>query len=212
MKKGIIAGALASLFLLILTGLTSCSKPGDATVSRAMAAYGAKDYEQALSLFKQALTEETRYSPELIYGFISNVYALNEEWEEAADYQAKSLELHPDYRGYVTLGMLKRTLGKNDEARKAYEEAIALDPAKGEAYASLGALMLVQGDAAGALPILEKARDAEPKIAVIHANLAICYATLKNEDAARKSLKEAENLRCENYAEFAERVEDILSN
>lgn len=203
---------LVPLFLMILTGVSSCSKPGDATVSRAMNAYGAKDYEQALALFKQALNEETRYSPELIYGFISNVYALNEEWEEAAEYQAKSLELHPDYRGCVTLGMLNRTLGKNEEAKAAYEQAIALDPSKAEAYASLGALLLVQGDAQGALPILEKARDAEPKIAVIHANLAICYAMLKNEEAARMSLKEAEALRCENYAEFADRVDDILLN
>jgi len=209
--KNFLSGIFLASLLSILA-LTGCSKPGDATVSKAMTAYSAKNYDQALELFKQALEEETRYSPELIYGFISNVYAMNEDWENAAEYQKKSLDLHPDYRGYVTLGMLERTQGKNDKAKEAYEKAIALNPQKGEAYASLGALFLVQGNAEEARPILEKARSLEPKIAVIHGNLAICYAMLNQEKEARASLAEAETLKCENIGEFVSRVEAILGD
>lgn len=209
MRRSVFVSVASFVFFSLLT-FGGCSKPGDATVSRAITAYSSGDYDQSLQLFKQALEEETRYSPELIYGFISNVYALNEEWEEAAEYQQKSLELHPDYRGYVTLGMLKRTLGKNDEAKEAYQQAMALNPQKGEAYASLGALLLVQNDAQGALEFLEKARSLEPKIAVIHANLGICYAMLSREENARASLETAKSLKCENYTEFEERVDDIL--
>ena len=103
------------IFLVILCViLSSCAKAGDNTVRQAIQAYGAGQYDTALHFFTQALDEDTNYSPEILYTFIANVYANQGEYEKAVEAQEKSLELHPDYRGYVTLGMLYH-LVKNDE-------------------------------------------------------------------------------------------------
>ena len=142
MKKIFFVFAIFVSFLLF-----SCSKPGDLTVQRAMKSYQTKDYEESLKLFNEALNEESNYSPELIYNFIASIYLQMEDLENAVVYQMKSNELHPDYRGLVSLGMSLHLLNRDSEAEGAYRKAIDLIPEKGEAYASLGALYLGQGRA-----------------------------------------------------------------
>ena len=51
---------------------------------------------------------------------------------------------------YVALGSAHHRLGHLDEARAAYEEALKLDPARGEAHSNLAAIALARGDKDGA--------------------------------------------------------------
>ena len=184
----------------------SCSKPGDLTIGRAMKAYQSQNYEEALNLFQAALEEESNYSPELIYNFIATIYLQQDDLENAVIYQEKSAELHPEYRNLVSLGMTFHLLKRDSESEGAYRKAIDLNPQKGEAYASLGALYLGQGRASDAVANLQKAAEFEPKIAVIHANLAVAYAANGQREESEAEFKRAEELKCKDLEEFRERA------
>lgn len=180
----------------------SCSKPGDLTVQRAIKAYQNQNYGESLSLFLQAGEEDSNYSDELIFTFISNLYASQGDIENSALYLEKALEKKPDYRGFVTLGMDYHVLGDDEKAEKSYKKAIETTPKKGEAYASLGALYLGQKKYDDAILNLQKATEAEPRLAVPHANLAVAYALAGRKAESEAEFTIAENLKCENLEEF----------
>ena len=204
MKAAHICSALLAALLL-----ASCSKPGDLKVQQAMDAYKKQQYEEALGLFMQAAEEETNYSKETLYTFISTIYTMQEEYEEAVAFQKKSLALKKDYRTIISLAMNCHLLGKDEEAEAACKEAISFAPGKAEAYAMLGALHLGQDNAAAAVEHLEKARDISPKLSVVRANLAVAYAKTGDFVGAETELAAARNLKCENLGEFERRVEEI---
>ena len=164
--------------------LASCARAGDKLVSQAMKAYSMKDYDKALVLFVEALKSDSRYSEELLYTFISNVYSKQEEWEASAAYLEKALSMRADYRGYITLGMVRREAGQDDKAEAAFRAALALDESKVDAYAHLGALYTDAGNAAAAVPLLETAAALAPKEGFVYATLAVAYAA---QGAAEKS-------------------------
>ncbi len=199
---------LLSLFSLMYIG---CSKPGDATVQKAMQAYSQKNYEDALTLFKQAEGEESHYSPELLDTFISTIYSQQEDLPNAIVYQEKALARHPDYRSYVTLGMMYHMVKNDEKAEKNYRTAISLNPNSAEAYESLAALYMGQDKAAEAIPLLTKAAEIEPKLAVVQANLAVAYAMTGNDTECEKSYAKAAELKCENLPKFRERIDEIQS-
>ena len=198
---------------LVLTGFFcfvffSCSKPGDLTVGRAMKAYQSQNYDESLKLFKDALSEESNYSKDLLCSFIINLYLQQDDYENAVVYQERLCELRPDYRNFVSLGMTYHLLKQDDKAEISYKKAVELNPEKGEAYASLGALFLGKGDNEKAVENLKKAAEYEPKIALIHANLAVAYAKIGESEKSEDEFKLAEELKCENLEEFRQRISD----
>lgn len=200
---------IASIFPLLFSFLMfSCSKPGDLTVQRAIKAYQDQNYGEALNLFLQAGSEDSNYSDELIFTFISNLYGVQGDIENSAAYLEKALSLRPDYRGFVTLGMDYHVLGKDEKAEENYKKAIKMTPKKGEAYASLGALYLGQKKYKDAIENLEKATEFEPKLAVPHANLAVAYALAGRKAESEAEFTIAEELKCENLEEFKLRAQE----
>ena len=191
------------LFSLILA---SCAKQGDMTIREAMEAYRRQNYEDAASLFKRALSEDTNYSEETICNFIANIYMAQGDFAEANVYIERFLEKKSDYRMLVQLGRNYKEIGDNKKAAESYNRAISLNPKKGEAYASLGSLQIAEGDFSSAVENLKKAAEFEPKIAVIHANLAVAYALGGDKEAAEEEFKKAKELKCENLEEFRERA------
>lgn len=198
---GLICSALVFLF-----GIMSCSKPGDLTVQRAMKACAVQNYDEAFSLFSQSLEEESNYHPEVIYSFISNLFILQGDIENSVIYAEKSLELRDDYRGYVTLGMNYHLLDNDEKAEKNYKKAIEMNPQKGEAYGSLGAMYLGQKKYPLAVENLKKATEFEPKIAIFHANLAIAYHFVNDFENSEKEFALAKEMKCENLEEFRARI------
>lgn len=197
------------LIALVSVLFFSCSKPGDAIIQRAMRSYQSQDFEGALTYFLQALEEDTSYSDEIIYSFISNLYAAQDDLKNAVLYLEKSLELKPDYRSYVTAGMYWHLLKNDENAEKDYFAAIEMNPDKGEAYASLGQMQLKQKKIDDSIKNLEKACLLEPRIAVIPANLGVAYAMKGDFEKADEYLKKAEELKCANLDEFLDLVEDM---
>lgn len=190
----------------------SCSKPGDSKVSHAVAAYGEQNFDKALELFNEALNEETSYSDELIYNFIGNVYMAKDENEKAVEYFEKALQNKPDYFGLVRLGSVYNSLGKADDAQKTFERAIQLNPKKAEAWASLGILFMSQNKIQDAIYNLEKAESIEKQLAVVPANLAVCWSMLKDREKAEEALARAEKLKCENFEDYRARVMENFAN
>lgn len=189
-----------------MTIFFSCSKPGDSAVEQAVTAYRAGKYEQALELFNDSLEKGTRYSPALIYTFISNAYAAQDDFENAAAYLEKSLEERPDYRGYVTLGMDYQTLRDYKKAEENYRKAIEMDGQKGEGWASLG-MMYLEEDISleKAVEYLEKGAEFSPRIAVIHAYLGAAYFKAGEKEKAEKEFAVAEALKCESLDQIKEK-------
>ena len=172
-----------SVFLSLF--LFSCSKPGDSSVEKAVTFYGAGKYDQALELFNEALEKQTRYSDELIFAFISNTYAAQEDFENAALWLEKSLEKKTDYRNYVTLGMDYQTLKNYSKAEENYlKEGVNLEKA---------------------IESLKKGSELAPKIAVIHAYLGAAYFKNGQKDEAQVEFFKALELNCENLDQIKEK-------
>ena len=191
---------------LVCAALVSCAKPGDSTVHDAMSAARQRNYDSAVSLFKRALDEESNYSRETILNFIANIFMAQGDFESAIPYMEESLALKPDYRMLVQLGRTYREIGDDTSAGRSYARAVELNPEKGEAYASLGALKIAAGNYSGAVADLTKAARAEPKIAVIRANLAVALALSGDTDSAETEFAEAARLKCENLDDFRARA------
>lgn len=194
------------LILLFSCLFFSCSKPGDSIVQQAIAAYSAQEYEKALDLFNQALDSDTNYSDELIFTFISNLYAAQDDIDNSIIFLEKALSTKPDYRGFVTLGMNYQAVGNLEKAEEFYNKAVSLDSEKGEAYASLGTVYIETKDYKKAIEFLKKGTELEPKIAVIHGHLAVAYAKNNEIEKANEELKIAEELKCDNLEYFKEKI------
>lgn len=199
----------AAFFAAVLSLLVSCAKPGDSLIEQGIAAYSKGEYEKSLSLFNQALEVETRYSDELIFNFIANVYAAQEDFLNSALYLEKALAAKPDYRGFVTLGMNYQTMGDFSKAEEAYKNAVSLNEKKGEAFASLGILYYEEGRDEEAYEFLIKGAELSPRIAVIHAHLAVVCAKTGRFEEAAEELKTAEDLQCVNLSQFEEKIENF---
>ncbi len=196
--------ALSALFFVMI--LFSCSKPGDASVEKAVEAYRLGKYEQALELFNKALEEETSYSNAMIYTFISNTYSAQEDFENAVIWLEKALEEKPDYRSFVTLGMNYQTLKNYKKAEESYSKAIEMNPQKGEGWASLGMMFLEEGSNTDeALRCLKKGAEFSPRIAVIHAYLGAAYLKAGEREKAEEEFAEAEKLHCQNLDQIKEK-------
>ena len=197
---------VSSAVLLSSVLFFSCTKPGDSSVQQAVTAYGAGKYDQALELFNEALEKQTRYSDELIFAFISNIYAAQEDFENAAIWMEKSLEKKPDYRNYVTLGMDWQTLKNYQKAEEAYKNAIQMNEQKGECWASLGMLYLEEGKSLEkSIESLKKGAEFAPKIAVIHAYLGVAYLKNGQKDLAEQEFALAQELKCKNLEQIKEK-------
>ncbi len=194
----------ANIFLsliIVLSGVlfNSCTKPGDATVEQGVTAFGAGRYDDAKQFFEQSLEMETRFSKEMIYNFLANTCAAQEDYENSTKWLEKSLETKADYRGYVTLGMNYQSLKNYEKAEESYRKAISMNEAKGEAWASLGMMYLEQNlKLSQALDCLKKGAEYSPKIAVIQAYLGAAYFLNGEKQKAEECLQKAEELKCEN--------------
>lgn len=204
---------LSKILIIISTFLIfSCAKSGDATVNNAVDVYKRGNFQQAAELFIQALdeklsgTKDSSYSEEILCNFIANCYMAQGEFEKANIYIERFLTISPDYRMLVQLGRNYREIEDNDNAEKAYRRAIELNPNKGEAYASLGALQIIQEKYTEAIENLKKAFELEPKLSVIPANLAVAYALSGDKDSAEEAFKKAKELKCENLEDFRDRA------
>ena len=209
--KNFLIFSVIAVFLSFFA-LSGCSKAGDNLVSEGMNAFKKQDYDAAITYLNQALESETNYSNELIYTLLANTYTQKHDWNTAIEYHKKALELRSDYTSYILLGALCHEAQRDEEAEKAYKDAIDLAPKRAEAYGSLGALYLKQEKLDEAIEFLEKSVSINYRLGIVHADLAVAYALKGDSEKAYAALGEAEKRKAENFDSFKARVDSILGN
>jgi tetratricopeptide (TPR) repeat protein len=81
-----------------------------------------------------------------------------------------------------------------EQARRAYQQALKIDPNSLAAYAGLGKLYQEKGDYEQAAAVYQKSLKEHPKEAPVWFELGMCQARQKNWDQALESLKKATEL------------------
>jgi tetratricopeptide (TPR) repeat protein len=134
-----------------------------------------RDYMRALTTFDQALRSAPTYAPALV-GKGQALLTLKRDGEALAAFEAalradKSLlNLTPridvlrfrDLQDLITSGRQASAAGRLDEARAAYQRALAASPDSAVLYRELGIVERKRGDAAAALVDFTRASDLDP--------------------------------------------------
>lgn len=113
--------------------------------------------------YAQAWSQREAENP-IVWNILSSDYLANDLPEKAAEAAKRSISMLPTVRGFVALGNAQRRLGDHANARKTYENALAIDPENSRAWSGLGATYLVAdnylaGDNYTAIKHLRRAYD-----------------------------------------------------
>ena len=111
-------------------------------------------------------------------------------------------------RSLSNLGVLYRSLDRNQEALKAYRDALRVDPECVIARNNLGYLLLIEGRVPEAIVELQTTIRQDPALYQAHANLGLAYAMAGRLEDARRALAAAERLNPTN-AETQARIGDV---
>jgi len=141
----------------------------------AKAAEDSGNYDQAISIYKQATTADP--TRDLLWARLGGAYlsagnkagasdraAANEDYTQAAEDYRKAIAIKSSEAAYHNnLGQALAKLGKPDEAMSEYNAAAALDPANaGLYYFNLGAILTNSGKLDEANTAFDKAIAADP--------------------------------------------------
>ncbi len=109
-------------------------------------------------------------------------------------------------RNYVaefTLGLVRRSEGRLDEALAHYERALAIRPAYAEAQNNMAEILMAQDRVPEALPHLAEALRLRPDLVDAHVNLGIASAEAGRPDAATAAFRDALRLAPDNVPALA---------
>ncbi|MCB9469445.1 MAG: tetratricopeptide repeat protein [Candidatus Obscuribacterales bacterium] len=113
------------------------------------------------------------------------------DFDAAAKLASRATELEPDNaEAYLVLGkaLYNSISGEQNEARKAFEKAVALDPKMGRAYENLSRICFDQNDTKGALVYMDKAIAFDPGQRDYYKYRSSLYASLKEFDKAEADM------------------------
>jgi tetratricopeptide (TPR) repeat protein len=145
-----------------------------ASFEAARAALAAKNYDEAIRLFKESAEKDP--TQHVIFANLADAYSQARKYDDAAAAYTKAIELKPDEAAYYNnLGIAYGNGGKIDEATKNLQKAAELNPAgAGQSYYNLGAVLTNKGrpEAADAF---KKAIEFNPQMAQAYYQLGISY-------------------------------------
>ena len=136
-------------------------------------------HERAMALFQEAYAHQMR-----------------KELDEAIRLYQESLALCPTAEAHTFLGWAYSFQGRLDEAIAECHKAIAVDPEFGNPYNDIGVYLIERGDLDGAVPWLERAKQA-PRYEPRHfpyMNLGRVYLRRGQWQEALRELEEAARL------------------
>ena len=133
------------------------------------------------------LADQGNYVGEL--GRYYHAYRLTEAAEEC--YRIARRLSPEDFRWHYLLGYLMQSLGRADDAEKAYDAALALHRAAPPALVRLGQVYLMQSRAADAERVLREALQLDPTSAATEAALGELMHSLGRDDEAVRLLESA---------------------
>ncbi len=149
----------------------------------------------AIGLFERALKEDSLYT--LAYAALGEAYLAKHkltndvQWiHTAMKYCIRALELNDQLAPvYLTLGLVRTSTGRNEEAIIAFQEALSLDSLYIDAYRALARVYLKLNDIAKAEEIYKKAIRLKPSYWGSHYDLASFYLSRKLYNQAAEEYK-----------------------
>jgi tetratricopeptide (TPR) repeat protein len=112
---------------------------------------------------------------------------------DAEGYFRKSLDLNPKEDSHVELGSLYVQMGRYEEAKEEFTEAIKVNDNDARAYIEMGNLLLLMGSNTEAVRECRKAVSIDPTTEETHRALAIALMRAGEYDEAEKALRTAMN-------------------
>ncbi|MBN2896547.1 MAG: tetratricopeptide repeat protein [Campylobacterales bacterium] len=133
----------------------------EALVERADAAFGARNYERAINLLREAEGKAPKDAE--IKAKLGYILTQTQAFEEAEQAYVQALELdEADERLHNALASLYRAQKRFDEAKKHYERSIEIAPEFAQTRFNFANLLLDMGDTQGAKALYEKAIELDP--------------------------------------------------
>jgi tetratricopeptide (TPR) repeat protein len=146
-----------------------------ASFEAARAAVTAKNYDEAIRLFKEAAEKDPMQH--VIFANLADAYSQTRKYDDAAEAYKKAIELKPDEAAYYNnLGIVYGNAGKIDEATANLQKAAELNPAgAGQSWYNLGAVLTNRGRTKEAADAFKKAIEINPQMATAYYQLGISY-------------------------------------
>jgi tetratricopeptide (TPR) repeat protein len=146
-----------------------------ASFEQARAALVAKNYDEAIRLFKEASEKDP--TQHVIFANLADAYSQAKKYDDSAAAYQKAIELKPDEAAYYNnLGIVLGNAGKIDDATKALQKAAELNPpGAGQSYYNLGAVLTNRGRTKEASEAFKKAIEYNPQMAQAYYQLGISY-------------------------------------
>jgi tetratricopeptide (TPR) repeat protein len=157
--------------------------------------------DRAIALFEQAIALDSGYAEAWaglggayqLKGTFLNIPAL---LEKAIECTERALALAPSLaEAHTWLGAARLGLGRTDEAIRALEQAVALDPKQARPWSALArAYWLGRGDLRKGVEALERGVTINPQLGYGHLQLAFLYTELGDLDRAAAAALRAVDL------------------
>lgn len=153
-------------------------------VGKAEALSATTDFDQAKKIYTE-LTTQFPHFPNLHFAYGRLLLEAHETDEAVAEFR-RELDRDPKNVNSMLEIASVRYRVDSEEGLKYAEQAVNLAPRMPFAHYLLGLLRLDTGNAAGAVPELELAREARPNVAKIYFSLGTAYARVgRKQDAAK---------------------------
>lgn len=144
----------------------------------------ARRYKEAIAAFEEAARLDPRQH--VIFANMGEIHRSLRKYDKALENYTQALKVlkkNPDdkigAKYQMNLGVLLGLSGKTNEALKAIEKALELNPTNAsQAYFNLGATLVNSGKAEGAAESFKKSVEANPNNANAQYQLAICLVSL----------------------------------
>jgi tetratricopeptide (TPR) repeat protein len=139
------------------------------------AALTAKNYDEAIRLFKEASEKDP--TQHVIFANLGEAYSQARKYDDSAAAYSKAIELKPDEAAYYNnRGIAQGNAGKIDDAVQSMLKAAELNPAgAGQSYYNLGAVLTNHGRGKEASDAFKKAIEFNPQLAGAYYQLGIAY-------------------------------------
>jgi tetratricopeptide (TPR) repeat protein len=146
-----------------------------ASFEAARAAVAAKNYDEAIRLFKESAEKDP--TQHVIFANLADAYSQSRKYDDAAEAYKKAIELKPDEAAYYNnLGIVYGNAGKIDEATQSLQKAAELNPAgAGQNWYNLGAVLTNKGRTKEASDAFKKAIEVNPENGPAYYQLGISY-------------------------------------
>jgi tetratricopeptide (TPR) repeat protein len=124
-------------------------------------------------------------TPDAALGIARSYLALGQPGRAVRELRQARAEFPEDPRLADLLGTAYMTLGRAEEARTAFEEAIRRDPSFAQPLFNLASLLASRGDHAAAIPLFRRVLRLQPGDREATRRLARCYEAIGQPDSAR---------------------------